>query len=58
LKPVLVATAGPTTVPPATQAVLVQADMVRAFLRENEVTAAGASSDVKAALVRVICVRK
>jgi Putative peptidoglycan binding domain len=58
LKPVLVATAGPTTVPPATQAVLVQADMVRAFLRENEVTAAGASSDAKAALVRVICVRK
>jgi hypothetical protein len=38
--------------------VLVQADMVRAFLRENEVTAAGASSDAKAALVRVICVRK
>jgi Putative peptidoglycan binding domain len=58
LKPVLVATAGPTTVPPATQAVLVQADMVRAFLRENEVTAAGASNDAKAALVRVICVRK
>jgi peptidoglycan hydrolase-like protein with peptidoglycan-binding domain len=58
LKPVVVATAGPTTAPTATQAVLVQADMVRAFLRENEVTAAGTSSDAKAALVRVICVRK
>jgi peptidoglycan hydrolase-like protein with peptidoglycan-binding domain len=58
LKPVVVATVGPTSTPAATQAVLVQADMVRAFLRENEVTAAGTSSDAKAALVRVICVRK
>jgi peptidoglycan hydrolase-like protein with peptidoglycan-binding domain len=58
LKPVVVATVGPTTAPAATQAVLVQADMVHAFLRENEVTAAGTSSDAKAALVRVICVRK
>jgi peptidoglycan hydrolase-like protein with peptidoglycan-binding domain len=58
LKPAAVATAGPTTAPQAMQAVLVQADTVRAFLRKNEVTAAGASTDAKAAMVRVICVRK
>ena len=58
LKPAVVATVGPTTAPPATQAVLVQADTVRAFLRENEVMANGASTDAKAAVVRVICVRK
>jgi len=58
LKPAIVATAGPATAPPAAQAVLVQPDTVRAFLRENEVTATGTSTDAKAALVRVICVRK
>ena len=42
----------------ATQAALVHADIVRAFLKTNAVTAAGSSSDVKASVVRVICVRK
>jgi hypothetical protein len=31
---------------------------VREFLKANGVNAAGASSDAKAAVVRVICVRK
>jgi Trypsin-like peptidase domain/Putative peptidoglycan binding domain len=58
LKPALVATAGQTAAPPAMQAALVPADTVRAFLKENEVSAAGTSTDAKAAAVRVICVRK
>jgi peptidoglycan hydrolase-like protein with peptidoglycan-binding domain len=57
LKPVVVA--GPTPTGAAAQASLVQADVVRAFLKENGVTAANASpSDAKASVVRVICVRK
>jgi hypothetical protein len=43
---------------PAAQAVLVPADAVREFLRTNGVNAAGESADAKAAVVRVICVRK
>src|SRR6202048_4736886 len=56
LKPVVVA--GPQNSTPAAQATLVPADIVREFLKANGVNAAGASSDAKAAVVRVICVRK
>jgi len=56
LKPVLVA--GPSTAAPAAQAVLVQADVVREFLKANGVNAAVGSPDPKASVVRVICVRK
>jgi peptidoglycan hydrolase-like protein with peptidoglycan-binding domain len=56
LKPVLVA--GPANATPATQAVLVTANTVRDFLRSNGVNASGGSSDAKASVVRVICVRK
>jgi peptidoglycan hydrolase-like protein with peptidoglycan-binding domain len=56
LKPALVA--GPPNSTPATQAVLVAPDTVREFLKANGVNATGASSDAKAAVVRVICVRK
>ena len=56
LKPVVVA--GPPNAAPAAQAALVSADTVREFLRTNGVNAAGASSDAKASVVRVICVRK
>jgi hypothetical protein len=42
----------------AAQAVLVPADTVREFLKANGVNAAGGSADPKAAVVRVICVRK
>ncbi len=55
LKPVLVA--GPANATPA-QATLVPADTVRDFLRANGVNASGESSDAKASVVRVICVRK
>ena len=44
--------------PPPVQAVLVHADIVREFLKANGVAANGSSSDAKAAVVRVICVRK
>jgi peptidoglycan hydrolase-like protein with peptidoglycan-binding domain len=56
LKPVVVA--GPPNAAPAAQAALVPADTVREFLKANGVNAAGGSSDVKASVVRVICVRK
>jgi len=56
LKSVLVA--GPPNAPPAAQAALVSADTVRDFLKANGVTAAGGSTDAKASVVRVICVRK
>jgi peptidoglycan hydrolase-like protein with peptidoglycan-binding domain len=57
LKPVVVA--GPSNAAPAAQAVLAPADTVRAFLAANKVTTTdGASSDAKASVVRVICVRK
>ncbi len=56
LKPLMVA--GPPNAAPAAQAVLVSSDMVRDFLRANGVDGASASSDAKAAVVRVICVRK
>jgi peptidoglycan hydrolase-like protein with peptidoglycan-binding domain len=56
LKPALVA--GPANATPTAQAVLVPADAVREFLKANGVGAAGGSTDAKAAVVRVICVRK
>jgi len=58
LKPVVVAAATATNAAPASQSVLVASDTVREFLKANEVTANGTSSDAKAAVVRVICVRK
>jgi peptidoglycan hydrolase-like protein with peptidoglycan-binding domain len=56
LKPLVVA--GPANAAPAAQAVLVSADPVRDFLKANGVNATGESSDAKASVVRVICVRK
>jgi peptidoglycan hydrolase-like protein with peptidoglycan-binding domain len=56
LKPVIVA--GPANAAPPAQAALVPADTVRAFLKANGVTASGGAADAKAAVVRVICVRK
>lgn len=56
LKPAMVA--GPATSVPASQAVMVSAETVRNFLKANDVMANGASTDAKAAVVRVICVRK
>ena len=56
LKPVVVA--GPSNAAAAAQAALVSADTVREFLKVNGVNAADGSSDAKASVVRVICVRK
>lgn len=56
LKPAMVA--GPATSLPASQAVMVSAEAVRDFLKANGVTTNGTSADAKAAVVRVICVRK
>jgi hypothetical protein len=56
LKPAVVA--GPSNAAPAAQAALVSADTVREFLKVNGVNAADGSSDAKASVVRVICVRK
>jgi peptidoglycan hydrolase-like protein with peptidoglycan-binding domain len=55
LKPILVA--GPTNAPPP-QAALVPADAIRDFLKANDVAPSGTSTDAKASVVRVICVRK
>ena len=48
--------AGTPTATPS--AALVPADIVREFLKANGVTTANGSSDPKASIVRVICVRK
>jgi peptidoglycan hydrolase-like protein with peptidoglycan-binding domain len=56
LKPAVVA--GPATAAPTAQAVLVRGDVVMDFLKANGITPAGGSSDAKASVVRVICVRK
>jgi hypothetical protein len=58
LKPVVMAAATPTNAAPANQSVLVTGESVREFLKANEIAANGTSVDAKAALVRVICVRK
>ena len=56
LKPLVVA--GPSNAAPAAQAALVSSDAVREFLKANGVNASGGSTDARAAVVRVICVRK
>ena len=56
LKPAMVA--GPATSVPASQAVMVSAGAVRDFLKAHTVAANGTSTDARAAVVRVICVRK
>src|SRR6266851_385463 len=56
LKPVIVAE--PPNVASAAQAALVPSDTVREFLRANGVNGSDGSSDAKASVVRVICVRK
>ena len=58
LKPAVVATSAAATAAPSAQGVLVTADTVREFLKANGVAANGVSTDAKAAVVRVICVRK
>jgi peptidoglycan hydrolase-like protein with peptidoglycan-binding domain len=55
LRPVVTASAVASAAP---QSVLVPADTVRDFLKANGVNATGGSADAKAAVVRVICVRK
>ncbi len=50
--------AGPANTGSATQAVLVTADTVRNFLKAHDVKTSGASTDARASVVRVICVRK
>jgi len=57
LKPAVVAGAQGAS-PPLAQAVLVQADAVRDFLKANNVVAVAGASDAKASVLRVICVRK
>ena len=57
LKPAVVAGLA-TNATPAMQAALVPADTVRGFLKANGVNATGVSTDAKASVVRVICVRK
>lgn len=56
LKPVIVA--GPAGAAPPAQAALVPAETVRDFLKAHGVNASGGSADAKAAVVRIICVRK
>lgn len=56
LKPVQLA--GPANGTPVAQAVLVSAETLRGFLKANGVSPAGGSTDAKASVVRVICVRK
>jgi hypothetical protein len=57
LKPLLVA--GPPNAAPAAQAALVSADTVHEFLKANGFNvASGGTTDAKASVVRVICVRK
>jgi len=57
LKPLLVA--GPPNAAPAAQSALVSADTVHEFLKANGVNAASSgTTDAKASVVRVICVRK
>ncbi|MEO8784576.1 MAG: serine protease [Bradyrhizobium sp.] len=56
LKPLVVA--GPPNAAPTAQAALASSDTVREFLKANGVSAAGTSSDARASVVRVICVRK
>jgi hypothetical protein len=50
--------AGPMAGTAAPQALLAPADLVRDFLKSNNVATDGSAKDAKAAMVRVICVRK
>ncbi|MGB3486794.1 MAG: trypsin-like peptidase domain-containing protein [Xanthobacteraceae bacterium] len=50
--------AGPVAGTAAPQALLAPADIVRDFLKSNNVAIDGTAKDAKAAMVRVICVRK
>jgi hypothetical protein len=54
----LVTVAGTASAPPPAQAVLIPAQIVREFAKANGVNATGGSTDAKASVVRVICVRK
>jgi peptidoglycan hydrolase-like protein with peptidoglycan-binding domain len=56
LRPAVVA--APPNAAPATQAMLVSADTVRAFLAAHTVAAASRPSEPKGSVVRVICVRR
>ncbi|EGP08953.1 hypothetical protein CSIRO_1114 [Bradyrhizobiaceae bacterium SG-6C] len=56
LKPAVVA--GPAGTPLPAQALLVPADAVRDFLKARGVTIASGSSDAKASVLRLVCVRK
>lgn len=56
LKPAVVAGQPGTALP--SQSVLVPADAVREFLKANKVTTATESSDPKASVLRLVCVRK
>ncbi|MEH2511554.1 hypothetical protein V1291_002908 [Nitrobacteraceae bacterium AZCC 1564] len=56
LKPATVAESTGALLP--AQALLVSADIVREFLKTNDVTAPSGQSDTKASLLRVICIRK
>lgn len=56
LKPAVVA--GPAGTPLPSQALLVSADSVRDFLKAKGVAVASGSSDAKASVLRLVCVRK
>lgn len=56
LKPAVVA--GPPGTPLPLQALLVPADAVRDFLKAKGVTAVSGTSDAKASVLRLVCVRK
>lgn len=56
LKPAV--TAGPAGAPLPSQALLVPAESVRAFLKAKGVTPASGTSDAKASVLRLVCVRK
>lgn len=56
LKPAIVA--GPAGTPLPSQALLVSADSVRDFLQAKGVAVASSSSDAKASVLRLVCVRK
>ena len=56
LKPIVLA--GGSSTPAAAQAVLVPSEAIDTFLKANGVNASGSSTDAKASVVRVICVRK
>ncbi len=56
LRPAVVA--GPANAAASSQAILVSADTVREFLKANFVVPIAGTSDAKASVLRVICVRK